>query len=196
MDAETLSDAEVAEILRLDLWNEHRYQILATNRFCEVLSDNLTHGIKEGDEPSLSSALVHSRSLLEFYSPSTRRERPDTVFWLTGVGGAPDNSAWQEQSGRHWHRVEAWRTPIHVFLGHLSAARRAFTLPEGPDEYGQRWPLVRLVVISLRLLSVYAQLLADTGQRGLAVLEAALYANNEARKLWNQRPSLVDRFMW
>jgi len=196
MDAETLPDAEVAEILRLDLWNEHLYQILATNRFCEVLSNSLTHGIKEGDEPSLSSALVHSRSLLEFYSPSTKRERPDTVFWLTGVGDVSDNDAWQKLSGRHWHRVEAWRSPIHVFLGHLSAARRVLTLPEGPDEYGQRWPLVRLVECSLELLGIYTQLLTTTGQRGSVVLETAKHVNNEAHDLWNQRPSLVNRFMW
>jgi len=196
MDAETLSDAEVAEILRLDLWNEHRYQILATNRFCEVLSDNLTHGIKEGDEPSLSSALVHSRSLLEFYGPRTRRERPDTVFWLTGVGDVSDNSAWQKLSGRHWHQVKDWHSPMHVFLGHLTAARRTLTLPEGPDGYGQRWPLVRLVESSLELLGIYTQLLTTTGQRGSVVLETAKRVYNEAHDLWNRRPSLVDRFMW
>lgn len=195
MNADVLDNSELAEILQLDLWNEHQFQILATKRFYEVLTENSAKGVLEGDEPALASALIHTRSLLEFYGPKQIRPREDTVFWRTGAGGIA-NQEWQAVSSEHWSRVEGWVRPIHIFLGHISMERRTLELPEGPDDYQQRWPLIRFAACSSALLHTYAEFLQNHGQRGPEVLRAVEEIKTRTSELWSGTSSIVTEFRW
>lgn len=95
------TDHDIAEALSLDLWNEHRYQITATVDFHVVLERNVNpDGTKIGDEACLTSALIHTRSLLEFYNPRISDRRPDAIWWTTALGFAPADDVLEEGDRR------------------------------------------------------------------------------------------------
>src|SRR5690242_4829992 len=97
------TDHDIAEALSLDLWNEHRYQITATVDFHVVLERNVNpDGTKVGDEACLTSALIHTRSLLEFYNPRISDRRPDAIWWTTALGFVPADDAWKKAIGGEW----------------------------------------------------------------------------------------------
>lgn len=183
-----MTDQEIANVIENDLWNEHRYQITATTEFYEVLDRNLARGVAEGSEPALSSALIHTRSLMEFYAPRLKRDHPDSIWWVSGVGGVADNHDWQSMCGRPWSRSQPWVKPIHVFLGHISQRRRTLALPEPEDEHGQRWPLDRFTKDSILLLDSYVDLVRRHGQRGQIVLASLERVQNQVKNLWRAQP--------
>ena len=79
---------EMVDVLKLDLWNEH-HQITATDDFYAALRRNIVKGRYEGDEAALSSALVHTRLLLELYAPTLTRQHPQSIWSVTALEYAP-----------------------------------------------------------------------------------------------------------
>ena len=190
------SVSEIVEAMTLDLWNEHHYQITATSDFYAELRHNLGSGKKEGDEGALSSALIHTRSLLEFYAPALRREHSESIWWVTALGSIPaNNHDWQVAIGRDWAHLNPWRQPIHTFLAHLSWERRSLALPEPPDAQEQRWPLLDLTTGSLALLDRYVDYVRTHGALGSAIVTALEDVQRQARDLaqvGNRIRDLVD----
>jgi hypothetical protein len=188
---------EVADALQLDLWNEHHYQITATVDFYAVLQRNLDRAAsRAGDEASLTSALIHTRSLLEFYAPSLTRRHPDSIWWVTGLGYAPtDNEAkaWREAIGNDWEELKPWIKPIHIYLAHLSWARRSLVLPQPPDQNDQRWPLLDLTKRSLALLDLYVDYVRGNSALGPNVTAAVEQVQGQARDLWTERKQWAAR---
>lgn len=172
---------EIANALSLDLWNDHRYQITSTFRFYTTLHAN---GHDAGDEPSLSSALVHTRSLLEFYAPRLQRDRQseqDAIWWANGLINPTDNTAWQKAIAKTWPPLKEWHKPINVFLSHLSWQRRELDLPK--DKNGQRWPLLRLTDLSRTMLAHFESLVTDQAS-SVQVVQAIREIRHETDKLW------------
>lgn len=180
--------ADVADVLRLDFWNEHHYQITSTFDFYVALHRNLVAGNAVGDEASLTSALVHTRSLLEFYRPALQRAHVDAVWWVTGLGYQPaDNTDWQRAIGREWAALEPWVQPIHTFLAHISWARRFLELPRPADAHDQRWPLLDMTRRSLRILALYREFVRANTRLGDAVVTVVNDIHGQAQQLWIER---------
>src|SRR5690606_36616245 len=70
------TDEEIASVLELDLWHEHRFQMTTCVAFRTSLRSD-GQGNWAGDEGALSSALIHTRALIEFYDPRADRHMGD-----------------------------------------------------------------------------------------------------------------------
>jgi hypothetical protein len=180
------SDSEIAEVLRLDLWNEHHYQLTATADFYAVLRANLQRGEKVGDEAALTSALVHTRSLLEFYNPALARSHSDDVWWATALGAGADESVWRAAVTSEWKLLEPWIKPIHKFLAHISWSRRTLQLPKPPDANNQRWPLLDLTTGCMTLLDQYSAFVRANTTLGDEVIAAVDAIQSQTRDLWTK----------
>ncbi len=180
------TDVEIVEALRLDLWNEHRYQIISTVDFRLALERNVNpDGTKVGDEASLSSALIHTRSLLEFYNPRIKDRRPDDIWWTTALGFVPVDESWKKAIGSEWPKLDPWAKQVHIFLAHLSWSRRSRHL--ATDNEGQRFPLLDLTVGSIALLDRYAEYVQDNSNLGGDVTGAVKWVHQQAHDLWMER---------
>jgi hypothetical protein len=180
------TDHDIAEALRLDLWNEHRYQITATVDFRIVLARNVNpDGTKVGDEACLSSALIHTRSLLEFYNPRITDRRLDAIWWTTALGFVPADDGWKKAIGGEWPKVDPWAKRIHIFLAHLSWTRRSLHLLI--DKEGQRFPLLDLAKGSMALLDRYVDYTRANSLLGSEVTVALESVHQQTQDLWAER---------
>ncbi len=180
------TDHDIAEALRLDLWNEHRFQITATIDFRIELDQHVNpDGTKVGDEACLTSALIHTRSLLEFYNPRINNRRPDSIWWTTALGFVPADDAWKKSISREWSEVDPWAKPIHIFLAHISWTRRSLHLPI--DNEGQRFPLLDLTRGSMALLDRYVDYARANSKLGSEVTDALDSVHQQTRDVWAER---------
>jgi len=186
------TDDEIAEALSLDLWNEHHYQITATIDFHVRLERNVNpDGTKTGDEACLSSALIHTRSLLEFYNPRIKNREEDDIWWATALGFVPDNDSWKKAIGDEWPKLDGWRKPLNVFLAHLSWKRRS--LPLSTDHEGQRFPLLDLTTGSMAVLDLYVDYVHDNSKLGADVTDAVERVRQQTQDLWSEQRRWATR---